>query len=225
MVPVTAARAEANLAQKVLRLERAVKQIKPEVKYFDLSLTNNNISVANGLVVHLTGIAAGTGVSQRVGDAIRAQWLQINLSVTASSYFNATNENPSFRFYIVQDTQQIGDTTPAGSDLVDQPPLPKIQLLNILVTMQKRFRVLYDSKPQIMFAGTGVAAQNNSVVFPAKLQFNFNRRIVSPIRYNGTAAADIQKGGLYMFFYTDVVVAAADALDITGTSRVAYTDV
>lgn len=49
VVPVTAARAEANLAQKVLRLERAVKQIKPEVKYFDLSTSSTNVSAANGV--------------------------------------------------------------------------------------------------------------------------------------------------------------------------------
>lgn len=225
VVPVTAARAEANLAQKVLRLERAVKQIKPEVKYFDLSTSSNNVSAANGVVIHLSQIAAGTGVSQRVGDAIRSLWYDINLSVTLSSAVNATNENPSFRFYIAQDTQQVGDTAPVGADLVDQPSNPKVQLLNILVTMQKRFKVLYDSKPQVLYPGTGIVYQNNSVVFPAKVQFNFHRKLNSSIRFNGTAATDIQKGGLYLFFYTDVVVAAADALDFTGTSRLAYTDV
>lgn len=225
VVPVTAARAEANLAQKVLRLERAVKQIKPEVKYFDLSTSSNNVSAANGVVIHLSAIAAGTGVSQRVGDAIRSVWYDINLAVTMSSVFNATNENPSFRFYIAQDMQQVGDAAPAGADLVDQPSNPKVQLLNILVTMQKRFKVLYDSKPQVMFPGTGITFENSSTVYPAKIQFNFHRKLNSPIRFNGTAATDIQKGGLYLFFYTDVQVGGADSLDFTGTSRLAYTDV
>lgn len=225
LVPVSARQAENNLAQKVVKLTKLVKGLKPEVKYIDTSLSTNNVPVATGSVIHLTGIAGGTNVAQRVGDAVTSLWWNVNLSLTNTSSFNATNENPSYRFYIVRDNQQVGDTAPAGGDLVDQPSLPKIQLLNISTTMQKRFQVLYDSRPQILFAGTGVTAQNNSVVFPAKLQFNIKGRKKAPIRFNGVNANDIQKGGLYLFFYTDVVVAAADALDFTGTSRVAYTDV
>uniref|UniRef100_UPI004048C568 hypothetical protein n=1 Tax=Rheinheimera sp. TaxID=1869214 RepID=UPI004048C568 len=225
LVQVSARQAESNLAQKVVKLTKLVKGLKPEVKYVDTSLTTNNVPVATGSVILLSGIAGGTGVNQRVGDLVTSLWWNLNVSLTNTSSFNATNENPSYRFYIVRDNQQVGDTAPTGADLVDQPSLPKIQLLNVATTMQKRFQVLFDSKPQILFAGTGVAAQNNSVVFPAKLQFNIKGRKKAPIRFNGTAASDIQKGGLYLFFYTDVVVAAADALDFTGTSRVAYHDV
>lgn len=224
LVPVTARQAEVNLAQKVVKLTKLVRGLKPEVKYVDTSLSTTNVPVASGVVLHLTGIAGGTGVNQRVGDLVTAIWWNVNLSLTNSSSFSATNENPSYRFYIVRDIQQVGDTAPAGGDLVDQPSLPKIQLLNVSTTMQKRFQILYDSKPQILFAGTGLAAQNNSVVFPAKLQFNLRGRKKAAVRFNGVNANDIQKGGLYLFFYTDVVVGGADALDFTGTSRVAYTD-
>lgn len=225
LVPLSARQAEVNLAQKVVKLTKLVRGLKPEIKYIDSSLNTNNVSVANGIVIHLTGIAAGTAVNQRVGDLVTALWWNVNLSLTSSSTFSATNDNPSFRFYIVRDTQQVGDTAPSGADLVDQPSLPKIQLLNVSTTMQKRFQVLYDSKPQILFAGTGLAAQNNSVVFPARLQFNVRGFKKGPVRFNGLNAGDIQKGGLYLFFYTDVVVGGVDALDFTGTSRVAYHDI
>lgn len=225
LVPVSAKQAEINLAQKVVKLTKLVAGLRPETKYVDTSISSNNVSVANGIVIHLTGIAGGTGINQRVGDAVNMLWWNVNLSLTNSSSFNATNENPSFRFYIVRDTQQVGDTAPSGADLVDQPSLPKIQLLNVATTMQKRFQVIYDSRPQILFLGTGLAAQNNSVVSPARCQFNLRGSKKGAIRFNGTASSDIQKGGLYLFFYTDVVVAGSDALDFTGTSRVAYTDV
>lgn len=224
LVPVSQAQADRNLANKVVKLTKLVRGIKPEVKYIDTSLNTSNVSVANGIVIHLTGVASGVGINQRVGDLITSQWWNVNLSLTSSSSFSATNENPAYRFYIVRDNQQVGDTAPAGSDLVDQPSLPKIQLRNVSTTMQKRFQILFDSKPQVLFAGTGVTAQNNSVNFPAKLQWNIKGKKIAPIRFNGLNAGDIQKGGLFLFFYTDVVVAAADALDFTGTSRVAYTD-
>lgn len=225
LVPVSAKQAEINLAQKVVKLTKLVSGLRPETKYIDTSLNSSNVPVATGLVIHLTGIAGGTGVNQRVGDAVTTLWWNLNLSLTNTSTFSATNENPSYRFYIVRDTQQVGDTAPTAADLVDQPSLPKIQLLNVATTMQKRFQVLYDSKPQVLFAGTGVAAQNNSVVFPARLQFNLRGFKKAQVRFNGTSANDIQKGGIYLFFYTDVVVGGADALDFTGSSRVAYTDV
>lgn len=225
LVPVSAKQAESNLALKVVRLTKLVKGLKPEVKYIDTSLSTNNVPVATGIVIHLTGIAGGTSVAQRVGDAVATLWWNVNLSLTNSSSANATNENPSYRFYVVRDNQQVGDTAPTGADLVDQPSLPKIQLLNASTTMQKRFQILYDSRPQILFAGTGLAAQNNSVVFPARLQFNIKGSKKAPVRFNGVNGNDIQKGGLYLFFFTDVVVGGADALDFTGTSRVAYTDV
>lgn len=225
LVPVSVKQAEINLAQKVVKLTKLVAGLRPEIKYVDTSISTNNVSVANGIVIHLTGIAGGTGINQRVGDAVNMLWWNVNLSLTNSSSFNATNENPSFRFYIVRDTQQVGDTAPAGADLVDQPSLPKIQLLNVASTMQKRFQIIYDSRPQILFLGTGLAPQNNSVVSPARCQFNLRGSKKGAIRFNGTASSDIQKGGLYLFFYTDVVVAGVDALDFTGTSRVAYTDV
>lgn len=225
LVPVSAKQAENNLALKVVKLTKLVAGLRPEVKYIDTSLSSNNVSVANGIVVHLTGIAQGTNVNNRVGDLISTLWWNVNISVTNSSAANATNENPSYRFYIVKDTQQVGDTAPTGADLVDQPSLPKIQLLNIVTTMQKRFQILYDSRPQILYPGTGLVAANNSTVFLSKLQFNLRGSKKGQIRFNGVNAADIQKGGLYLFFYTDVVVGGADAFDFTGTSRVAYTDV
>lgn len=224
LVPVSQAQADRNLANKVVKLTKLVRGIRPEVKYVDLSLNTSNVSVASGIVIHLTAIASGVGINQRVGDLVTALWWNVNLSLTSTSSFAATNENPAYRFYIVRDTQQVGDTAPVGGDLVDSPSLPKIQLLNVLTTMQKRFQVLFDSKPQVLFAGTGVTAQNNSVNFPAKLQWNIKGKKNAAVRFNGLNSNDIQKGGLYLFFYTDVVVAGADALDFTGTSRVAYTD-
>lgn len=225
LVPVSAKQAETNLAAKVVKLTKLVAGLKPEVKYIDVSLSSNNVSVANGLVIFLAPVSQGTNVNQRVGDLISTLWWNCNISLTASSAQNATNENPAYRFYIVRDTQQVGDTAPTGADLVDQPGLPKTQLLNIVTTMQKRFQVLYDSKPQILFPGTGIAAVNNSVVFPSKLQFNVRGSKKASIRYNGSASTDVQKGGIYLFFYTDIVVGGIDALDFIGTSRVAYTDV
>lgn len=224
LVPVSAKQAEINLAQKVVKLTKLVSGLRPETKYIDTSLTSNNVSVNNGVVINLTAIAGGTGINQRVGDAVNMLWWNLNLSVTLSSAQNTTTEMPAFRFYIVRDLQQVSDTAPTGSDLVDQPSLPKIQLLNVATTMQRRFQIVYDSKPQLIFPGTGLAILNNSVVYPQRCVFTLRGSKKGPIRFNGTASTDIQKGGLYLFFYTDVTM-SGDVLDFVGTSRVAYNDV
>lgn len=223
-MPVSAKQAEINLAQKVVKLTKLVSGLRPETKYIDTSLTSNNVSVNNGVVINLTAIGGGTGINQRVGDAVNMLWWNLNLSVTLSSAQNTTTEMPSFRFYIARDVQQVSDTAPIGADLVDQPSLPKIQLLNVSTTMQRRFQIVYDSKPQLIFPGTGLSILNNSVVYPQRCQFNLRGFKKGPIRFNGTASTDIQKGGLFLFFYTDVTT-SGDVLDFTGTSRVAYTDV
>jgi len=227
---VSAARAESNLAKKVVRLERLVKGLKPEIKFTDISLASNNISSANGAVIHMTQIAQGAAINQRISENVLVKHVEMHMEIsTGTGVALSTNDNPSYRVYIVQDKQQVADTSPAVIDFVDQPSLPVTQLTQ--VTEQKRFRILYDSGPQMVYTGSlGAAAVNlpsSEAVMMCKFHLHFKRSYLSiPVEFNGTATTDIQKNGIYFMISTDMTGAAGvNVLDIIGSSRIGYTDV
>lgn len=229
VVPVSAKQAEINLASKVVRLEKLVRGLKPEVKYIDTSLTTSNVPTT-GTVIHFTSVAQGTAINTRVGDAIRCLWFQINFQALFSeSILISTNESPTFRFYVVQDLQQAPDTAPTLGTLVDNPGTPNIQLLEVQSAMQGRYKVLFDSKPQVcspgIQSGIGATTLNNSVSIPMRAQWNFTKKFASIIRYNGAASTDQQKGALYIMVSSNMVQTATACFDFSGTARVAFTDV
>jgi hypothetical protein len=173
----------------------------------------------------MTQIAAGTGINNRIGENVRIVSWQVNLKGNwLGSIQSSINDSPSYRFYICQDMQQVASTTPSGIDLVDQPSLPGTQLLQ--VTEQKRFKVLFDSKPQIAQQGVVTAVTLNSGPLPQfRHMFNVIRKCNIPVEFNGTVASNIQKNGLYLFVFTDMTTGAGDCFDFTCTTRVGFTDV
>lgn len=224
VVPVTAARAEMNLAKKVMRLERVIKTYQPEMKFADLSQTSVNVNSATGLQLSLSAIAQGALINDRIGDKIMVKLIEFHVeAVYSGSVASSTTDNPSWRVYIVKDTQQIADTAPAGSDLVDQPSLPMIQLMNNLT--QKRFVVLYDSGPQLLQAGTVAAPAAGNAMPYGKWHLHIKKRVNIPVQFNGTTTNDIQKNGISAFVFTDMTGAAgANVFDINATSRIGFTD-
>jgi len=226
VVPVSLKQAETNLASKVVKLEKLVRGLKPEVKYIDVSLSTTNVPTT-GTVIHLTPVAQGTAVNARVGDLISTLWWEVNFQVRfTDSVLTSVSQDPCFRFYVIRDNQQQPDTAPTAAQLVDNPALPPIQLLELQSAMQRRFNVLFDSKPQILCPGIfSVSTPNTSIVFPFKTQFNLHRKCKGQVRFNGANGTDQQKGALYLVVCSNMVDAGAAAtFDFSGTSRVAYTD-
>lgn len=149
LVAVSKQQADVNLARKVIQLSKYVKGLKPEMKFIDLNLSSTNVPFTTGVTQLMSSIGAGTNVNQRVGENVQVKYLEMHFEAGfINSVAAAVNDNPSYRVYIVQDRQQIATTSPALSDLVDVPGLPTVQLLN--VQEQKRFRIIYDSGPQVM---------------------------------------------------------------------------
>lgn len=225
LIPVSASAAEINLAAKVVQLGRLVKSYKPEVKYIDASLGANAVSVPNGVVQFMTPISANVTSSDRIGNAVKLVSWNINIIASLFTSITATvTTEVGFRFYVVLDMQQASDTTPTGAMLVDQPSLPFTQLP--LVSSMNRFKILWDSQPQLMYLNTGAASITSSAVNPFRMNFNVARKCSIPQRWNGTTAADIEKNGVYLFCFTNAVGAAgANIFDYLATSRVAFTDV
>jgi Geminivirus coat protein/nuclear export factor BR1 family. len=99
------------------------------------------------------------------------------------------------RMMIVRDKQQIGDTVPAMSDVVETAPLRVIAPLSRL--NRARFEVLWDTVFKI-----NPNSSNSVIHFKKYLKLSSKRSVY----YNGGANTDIQKNGLYIMMCCDDAV-------------------
>jgi len=198
-----------NLKQQVASLQKVVRQILPEIKNATIDLAQTNIT-SSGTITHLTAIGAGTGESERIGEDVTIR------SIICKGYFTIMDgATPAvvgaryYRFAVIQDKQQIGDTsstlTTAFSTSDPVLALPSLSFAD-------RYRYLWVSP---LIAGYAVITGNQFAVC------NWSWSGTIPVGYNGTASTDITKNGLYFCILT---TDNANALDFTGTARVSYTD-
>lgn len=216
-----------SLEAKLARIERALASVAPEIKYCDLDLSTTNSPSANGSSGHMTAIAAGTAVNTRVGLRVIVKRVELHFYFNyTSSILSVTSETPAYRVYIVQDRQEIQDNSAITiSDFVDNAALPITQLRN--VSSFQRFKVLFDSGPQIVFTGVpGTGVPNDVMVSPFKVQVHFKSPPLNiATSFNGTASTDIQSNGIWLLVCNNMTGAAGSAVfDYSAVTRVAFTD-
>lgn len=200
-----------TLRQQVKSLQRIVKDLAPEIKYVDTSITITNLTTS-GNVTHLTAVAQGDTQSTRTGNTINVRTLNWQLTARAA---DSANISSSLLFAIVMDREQVGDTAPAITDVFSSAD-PVVALPNL--ANLERFRFLYSSGV-IDCQRIGVLSGSaNTLNKTFKLSWSGSIKV----SYNGTADTDIQKNGIYMLVLTDD---AAGSIDFEGISRIGYTDV
>lgn len=147
VVPVSAARAESNLAKKVVRIEKLVRGLKPEVKYFDLNAAFVNVVGASGASTSLVPIAQGSDNVNRIGDKIRVVSIQcfLRVATNAASLGGTPTDEQFCRWVIVQDKQTVSDSVATPSSIVASPLLPHVALSNFVGSGEQpdRFNYLY----------------------------------------------------------------------------------
>ncbi len=168
----------------------------------ELKTISTNFTVdpnTTGAVLHMTGIAQGLDVDERIGNQITVRRLVIKGSVIA----NATPASTKIRMMIVRDNS--GNTTPptianlftvVGDMFANKPRRGDAQ-------SQARFTVLWD-----WFSITSSDTNSEGVWFDRTIKLN------SRVRYDDTTASDEGKGALYLFSSSsegtnDPIVAAA----------------
>lgn len=202
-------RTSGTLTQQVKSLQKIVKGLSPEIKYLDTSLVITDITNA-GNVTHLTAVAQGDTQSTRTGNTINVKTLHWQLHCRCST---ATNTS-AFRYAIVMDKEQVGDTAPAITDVfTSNDPVVSLPSLDNL----ERFRMLYISP---VFDCQSI--QNNSTPNTIRRTTTFDWSGNIKVSYNGTAGTDIEKNGIYMLVLTDD---ASNTIDFEGVCRIGYTDV
>lgn len=197
-----------RFARKVMRV------VRPEGKYIDTAFLHNTGLTAT--VTHLTAVPAGDTASERSGRKItlRSLLLRMSAQIDTDNVFG-----DYVRVILFQDKQQVGDTTPAASDV--------LQTVNPISPLNgnsgNRFKVLKDY--YFPLSGGAIGAGDANVSANGIKTFKFFKKFNNPtmLQFNGDAGTDIQKNGLYM-----LCVCAFNTVDgystVSGSIRVRYID-
>lgn len=150
--------------------------VNSEMLHLDTAITGGIDT--SGTMTHVTAIGQGDTVSGRTGNSVFVRalnWKGLLFRTSAGDYFQA------FRMIVIQDTQQIGDTAPTLSDVLENVTVQS----HLKVGTAGRFKILYNHVYHFDVNGVG------------GMPFQINLPMRHHIRYNGTASSDIQRGGLY----------------------------
>lgn len=176
-----------NAAQIAGKALAGVKYLKGLVNSEMLKIDDGGLGATitntGSNVFSFTDIGQNDTASGRTGNSILLK--SINIKMIIHQHASATQT--TFRCILFQDNQQIADTTPGISNLLDGTSV--IAFLN--ANQAGRFQVLknwlitLDSAKQQMY------------------RISHYQKFQHHVRYNGTAGTDIQKGGIYMIIYAD----------------------
>jgi hypothetical protein len=140
---------------------------------------------ASATVLHLTSIAQGDTVSGRTGNSVLLKGIQCRFE-----FVNSATSTPAtlYRVMIVQDTQ----TTPDGTSLTTSDVLESNSTLAFMnLSTSGRYKILKNW----YFTTDAVSRYSRSLTYYKPMHQH--------IRWNGTAAGDIQKNGIYLIAFSD----------------------
>lgn len=211
LVQVSKKQVDQNQSRTIQRLVKLTRGIAPERKFFDTSLSFINVTDSTGAIQNITLIPQDDTVSGRTGNKIRIKALYVQTRISTQSLSGLVES--FIRFAVVQDMQQVSDTSPTVSQIVNNPALPQNSLMTI--PNQGRFKILKLFK---LSDGTMMSG-SNATQSAVQSWRRFGLDIV--VTYNGTAGTDIQKNGIYVICYTNE---PSDVIDADGIARVTYVD-
>lgn len=145
----------------------------------------------NGFVQSLTGMATGDTINTRDGNSIKGVYLggRITLKINSSATASVA------RCIVFQDTQQIADTSPTLTEVLQTNDVKSF--LNQAAL--GRFKILWDK--------TYTLSQNSPT---ATHQIHVDIPLNHHLRFNGNTANDTQKGHLYYLALSDEATNTVD---------------
>jgi len=160
--------------------------INSEMHKFDVDFNGTALSTAGG-ITHLTGIAQGDTSATRTGNSIYLR--SINGKILINHNSTATVDPQYVRLMLILDTQQIADTAPAVTDLLDNSSSALVHA-HLNPATVGRFRVLWN---QVLFVHE----------FKPGSSLEFNKAFRHHVRYNGANSTDIQRGAIYLVYMSN----------------------
>lgn len=199
----------ANLAKTISR----VMSGKAEKKINETLYANAECDWAGRMHTYNT-IAGGTAYNQRVGRAVKPYGIGYNFTIANS------NQNLPHTWSLIwfRDTQQVGDTNPTPSQLLNSSAVGTVQAPNSMLNINNRgrFKVIKRLTFCIQDRDSGLAQR--------VIKGYIKLRNSPEIRYNGSGSTDIERNGLYL-----LLISSSDPLNddsyVSGETRMYYTDV
>lgn len=172
-----------SVRARISKIERSLNN--REKKKFDISHNTGNVDL-NGLTFSLNAMPQGVELNERDGLKVQPTGLFFNYKMQCHS-----SQPTVARILIYEDLQQVSDSTPSSTDLLqqtgDQSVLSPLNRDEI-----GRFKVLYDKRHTL------VPDANNEVVY----RKGFLKKLKNP-HFNGANGTDIQKNGLWCTILSD----------------------
>jgi len=165
------------MAKLAWRGVRAIRGLVNAEKHF----TDTSFSTAisnSGAITHLSAVAQGDTNATRTGNSIFSRMIFAQGVFT----LNTSADEDTVRVIVFSDKQQIGDTTPAVTDVLTSASINS----PLNVTTLGRFQILKEFRRT--FTSAGVNRGTYKFAIPMRHH----------VRYNGTASSDVQKGGLFV---------------------------
>ena len=164
---------------------RATKYIKGLVNSEMYHLQTSGTSSVNntGTIIHLSALAQGDGPDARTGNSILLRNIFLRLGITQ----HASATSTYYRIILFHDKQQVSDTPPTVSQLLESSST----LSPLEQDSFGRFKII-----QNWFFTTDNTKATTRVI-------EKYYKVYKHLRYNGTAATDIQKNGLYLMLLSD----------------------
>lgn len=166
--------------------------------------TTISLSTQN-LITHITSIAQGDNDFNRTGNSLLLRNIYIRGTMEIDP---AVTSNTRISLVLVKDLQQVSDSSPTLANIFNTPTDPN-SLLSL--STSGRFKILW-RKNYVLTPSTASR--------PA-IDINKYWKIYDHVRFNGTAATDIQKNGYYFCILTSESV---NFPQIDCTARVGFHD-
>lgn len=200
----TAGQAALTAVQSLKRRIAAATEVKTEDVTTTFAAPNNMIDTV--VVTNLCQVGQGVGISQRIGQQIKAKHLKVRYHIEAQAATTALA-----RVLIVQWKKQGPDSNPGLANVFENTGAGQaaISCYAFTAEFKESFRVLHDASYAVD------NATKKAIFREVDIPLNFT------ISYNGNATTDIEKNGIYMFQQSDL---SSSAPKIWFSSRLQFTD-
>lgn len=189
-----------------MAMVRSIAQGTTEIKYKDEQPAKFGVPIT-GVMHFLCAIDQGFEQIDRVGSIIYA--LKLHMKVFVETNTAVTPEIQQLRMIIVQDRQQINSTAPLITELLESPSV----VSGINYANKKRWNVLTDQ----YWSLDKVSNTTNNLQITCPIN--------QEIAYNAALGTSILKGGVYVFFVSDVAAGTpAEYPRVVFRSRLTFTD-
>lgn len=179
-----------NAMQLAAKAAKGVWYLKGLVnsEKFKHDISTSGVVADSGGLSGLVSISQGDGDGQRTGNSIFVR----NISIKGSVDYNPASATiQKVRVMLIIDKQQVGDSPPSPSDVLDttasvNAPFSMLndQTVGRFTVLKSRMYMLSSERPSV--------------------PINWNLNMRHHVRYNGSASSDIQKGGIYLLYISNV---------------------